>query len=76
MIILFLHLFTLISIISQEMWSSVFLFPRKMDDILKTVTVKTANIGDLSSSEEEVEIEEKGEKWDCESILSKSFFYF
>lgn len=42
----------------------------KMDDILKTVTVKTANIGDLSSSEEEVEIEEKGEKWDCESILS------
>lgn len=46
-----------------------------MDDILKTVTVKTANIGDLSSSEEEVEVEEKGEKWDCESILSKSFLF-
>lgn len=45
----------------------------KMDDILKTVSIKASDMGDLSSSDEEVievEAEEEGEKWDCESILS------
>ena len=59
---------------SKEISLFPFLPPpaRKMGDILKTVTVKAVEMSDLSSSSEEVE-EEEGEKWDCESILSKYF---
>ncbi|XP_014768373.1 protein LTV1 homolog [Octopus bimaculoides] len=44
--------------------------PQNLDEVLKNTSLDVNNLNLSSESEGEIEVEEKTEKWDCESILS------